>query len=113
MSDPAAPATAACQPGDQRSAVIAAVVRQPGPAALALGGAHRFGHLRRLDRRFGCGAHEILAQREQSFEVDNFPFTLSLTNGGHPSRVGDVEHYQHAATPPAFSRSAEPFYQER
>jgi len=57
--------------------VLAAAVRQPGLAALALGGADRFGHLRlerRLDQRFDYGTHEILTQREQSFELDNFPF---------------------------------------
>ena len=40
-----------------------------------LGGADRFGHLRlerRLDQCFDYGTHEILTQREQSFEVDNF-----------------------------------------
>ena len=29
---------------------------------------------RRLDQRFDCGTHEILTRREQSFELDNFPF---------------------------------------
>ena len=55
--------------------MLAAAVRQPGLAALALGGADRFGHLRlerRLDQCFDYGTHEILTQREQSFEVDNF-----------------------------------------
>jgi len=56
--------------------VLAAAVRQPGLAALALGGADGFGHLRlerRLGQRFDCGKHEILTQREQPFGVDNFP----------------------------------------
>ena len=56
--------------------MLAAAVRQPGLAALALGGADRFGHLRlerRLGQRFDCGKHEILTQREQPFGVDNFP----------------------------------------
>ena len=56
--------------------MLAAAVRQPGLAALALGGADRFGHLRlerRLGQRFDCGKHEILTQREQPLGVDNFP----------------------------------------
>jgi len=64
-------------PDDQRTAVIAAAGRQPVLAAPVLGVADPFGHLRferRLDQRFDCGTHEILTQREQSFELDNFPF---------------------------------------
>jgi hypothetical protein len=52
---------------------------------------------------------------EQSFEVDNFPYTRSLGHGVHPSWVGDVEHHQHAMPPPVLSLSAEPsaYEQER
>ena len=64
-------------PDDQRKAVIAAAVLRPGLAARVLGVADPFGHFRlerRLDQRFDCGTHEILTQREQSVELDNFPF---------------------------------------
>jgi hypothetical protein len=69
-------------PDDQRTGVIAAAVRQPG-LALALGVANLFGHLRRerrLDQRLDCAT---LTWRDQSFEVDDSPFT----GGGSAERL--------------------------
>jgi hypothetical protein len=44
----------------------------------------------------------------QSFEVNNFPFTLSFGHSAHPSPAGDVEHHQHAMTTLGLGLSAEP-----
>jgi hypothetical protein len=39
---------------------------------------------RRLNQRFNCGTYEILVAGQQSFQVDNFPFTLALGHGVNP-----------------------------
>ena len=53
-------------------------------------------------------ARETLVPRQQPFHVDNFRVTLAFGQGVHPSRVGDVEHHQHAMTASGLGLSAEP-----
>jgi hypothetical protein len=74
-------------PGDQRAAVIAAAVRQPGFAPLAFLGPDPFRHLRlerRLNQHRYCRAHKILALRQQFFHIDQLRLTLALGHGVLP-----------------------------
>jgi hypothetical protein len=86
---------------DQRTAVIAGALRQLSllRSPLAVPSPQSSPPRAPAGQRFDGGTHEIFTQREQSFAVDNFRFTLRPNHGVHPSRVGDVEHYQHASDP--------------
>ena len=90
-------------PGVQQTAIVAAAVRHPRRSPLALLRADRLAHLRlerRLNLRFNRRTSEILVAGQQSFQVDNFPLPSPLVMVCTPSRVGDVEHHQHAMTLP-------------
>jgi len=74
-------------PSDQRAAVIAAAVGQPGFRPLPLGGADRLGHLcleRRLNQRLDCGADKIRILRQQFFHIDQPRLTLAFGHGVLP-----------------------------